>query len=108
MLTACVCIVYCVYCTVFYCAVLYSINVMQALCKSYIVCLILCVLCISHIMFLYRIVCAILYIASIGYCMGKLCTVDVSPVLHVFALLTVHQYSVPCVLVLYCISTTSS
>ena len=45
----CVCIVNCVYCAVFS-VMYYTVNVMQELFKSSIVCLILCILCVSCIM----------------------------------------------------------
>ena len=46
----------------------------------------------------------ILYTASKGCCVSKLCTVDVSPVLC----LHFCQCSVPCLLVLYCITSTAN
>ena len=54
--------------------------------------------------FLYCIVWAILYTASIWCCVSKLCTVDLSLALC----LHYCQCSVPCVLLLYCISATAS
>ena len=93
------CLLYCISC-----AVLYTINVVQELNKSGIVCVlyyvttyIMCI--VYHVLFV--LYCMNLYTASIGCCVSKLCTVYVSPVLCL-------QPSVPCVLVLYCISTTAS
>ena len=91
------CLLYCIFCVI-----LYSINVVQELIKSSIVCRILCsyIVCITyHAIF-------VLYCMSFAYCqyigcVSKLCTVVVSPVLC-------SQPIVPCVLVLYCISTTAS
>ena len=85
------CELYLLYCI--FCDILYTVNVVQELFKSGVVCLILCVLCVSCIMcFLYCIVWA-LYTVSIRCCVSKLCIVDVSPVLCLYYC----QPSVPCV-----------
>ena len=99
--------------------VLYTVNVVQELFKSGIVCLILCILSISYYhVFLHCMVWA-LHTVSTGCCVSKLCTVDISPVLC----LHYCQPSVPCVLRIistllpaqcvtcvspFCISTTAS
>ena len=68
---------------------------MQELFKSSIVCLILCILSVSHIMCFCTVWYMVwaLYTISIGCCVSKLCNVDVSPVLC----LHYCQPSVPCV-----------
>ena len=68
-------------------------------------CVLNCVYCVYHrLCFLYCIVWAILYTASIGCYVSELCTVDVILVVY----LHYCQHSVPYVLVLYCIFTTAS
>ena len=79
--------------------VLYTVNVVQELFKSNILCLILCILCVSYIMCFLHFMVWSLYTVSIGCCVSKLCTVDVSPVLC----LHYCQPSVPCVF--YIVST---
>ena len=87
------------------CAVLYSINVVQELFKSSIVCHILCnyIVCIMYHAFF------VLHYMSFVYCGCKSCIVFLSPVCHVYIVspLLPAQCAM-CVIGLYCISTTAS
>ena len=80
-----VCIVNCVYCSYYiFCAILYTVTVVQELFKFSIVCLILYILCASCIMCFYTVLyelCILPAASRIKYYVSKLCTVDVSPVL---------------------------